>query len=37
MKETQVTAEIELIPADEKKKWSRPPISMYFEVIHYNF
>jgi len=34
MKESQITAEIELLPSAEKKKWSRPPISMYFEVKH---
>ena len=32
MKESQISAEIELLPAAEKKKWSRPPISMNFEV-----
>ncbi|CAH1240240.1 AP-2 complex subunit mu isoform X1 [Branchiostoma floridae] len=31
MKESQISAEIELLPSD-KKKWSRPPISMNFEV-----
>lgn len=33
MKESQISAEIELLPTAEKKKWSRPPISMNFEVI----
>lgn len=32
MKETQVSAEIELLETDTKKKWTRPPISMNFEV-----
>lgn len=31
LKEMQLSAEIELLPND-KKKWSRPPISMNFEV-----
>ncbi|CAF0892888.1 unnamed protein product [Didymodactylos carnosus] len=31
MKESQLSAEIELLPND-KKKWNRPPISMNFEV-----
>lgn len=33
MKECQISAEIELLPASDKKKWNRPPISMNFEVI----
>lgn len=33
MKETQLSAEIELLETDSKKKWTRPPISMNFEVI----
>ncbi|CAM9942235.1 unnamed protein product [Lampetra fluviatilis] len=32
MKESQISAEIELLPTNEKKKWARPPISMNFEV-----
>lgn len=32
MKETQLSAEIELLMTDTKKKWNRPPISMNFEV-----
>ncbi|UYV68727.1 AP2M1 [Cordylochernes scorpioides] len=32
MKETQLSAEIELLQTDAKKKWNRPPISMNFEV-----
>lgn len=32
MKETQLSAEIELLQTDTKKKWNRPPISMNFEV-----
>ncbi|XKL65441.1 hypothetical protein PGB90_008861 [Kerria lacca] len=32
MKETQLSAEIELLETDSKKKWTRPPISMNFEV-----
>lgn len=32
MKETQLSAEIELLETDTKKKWTRPPISMSFEV-----
>ena len=31
MKDNQMSAEIELLPTSEKK-WSRPPISMNFEV-----
>lgn len=33
MKESQISAEIELLPTSDKKKWSRPPISMNFEVM----
>lgn len=32
LKETQLSAEIELLLTDTKKKWNRPPISMNFEV-----
>ncbi|XP_041480038.1 AP-2 complex subunit mu [Lytechinus pictus] len=32
MKESQISAEIELLPTSDKKKWARPPISMSFEV-----
>merc|ERR1712098_1013593 len=32
MKESQISAEIELLTTDTKKKWTRPPISMNFEV-----
>ena len=32
MKESQISAEIELLQTDTKKKWTRPPISMSFEV-----
>ncbi|EDV23794.1 AP-2 complex subunit mu [Trichoplax sp. H2] len=32
MKESQISAEIELLPSSDKKKWNRPPISMNFEV-----
>ena len=32
LKETQLSAEIELLETDTKKKWTRPPISMNFEV-----
>jgi len=32
MKETQLSAEIELLETDTKKKWTRPPISLNFEV-----
>lgn len=32
MKESQISAEIELLQTDNKKKWTRPPISMNFEV-----
>merc|ERR1719322_1489816 len=32
MKECTITAEIELLPAKESKKWTRPPISLNFEV-----
>jgi hypothetical protein len=34
LKETQLSAEIELLETDTKKKWTRPPISMNFEVIY---
>lgn len=34
MKETQLSAEIELLETDTKKKWTRPPISMNFEVTY---
>lgn len=49
MKESQISAEIELLPTNDKKKWARPPISMNFEVrewkkkwnpvftLHYDF
>jgi len=32
MKECQLSAEVELLSTNDKKKWTRPPISMYFEV-----
>nr|ACO12761.1 AP-2 complex subunit mu-1 [Lepeophtheirus salmonis] len=32
LKESQISAEIELLQTDSKKKWTRPPISMNFEV-----
>lgn len=32
LKEAQLTAEIELLPSTENRKWQRPPISMNFEV-----
>ena len=32
MKESQISAEIELLQTDSKKKWTRPPVSMNFEV-----
>ena len=32
MKECQLSAEIELLNTSDKKKWTRPPISMSFEV-----
>ncbi|KAL5014716.1 hypothetical protein ScPMuIL_008986 [Solemya velum] len=32
MKECQLSAEIELLSTSDKKKWTRPPISMNFEV-----
>jgi len=32
MKECQLSAEIELLNTNDKKKWARPPISMNFEV-----
>eukprot|EP00096_Caligus_rogercresseyi_P006257 TRINITY_DN2257_c0_g1_i1.p1 TRINITY_DN2257_c0_g1~~TRINITY_DN2257_c0_g1_i1.p1 ORF type:complete len:433 (-),score=184.42 TRINITY_DN2257_c0_g1_i1:370-1668(-) len=32
LKESQISAEIELLQTDGKKKWTRPPISMNFEV-----
>lgn len=33
MKECQLSAEIELLNTSDKKKWTRPPISMNFEVM----
>ncbi len=35
MKECQLSAEIELLNVNEKKKWTRPPISMNFEVCFF--
>ena len=32
MKECQLSSEIELLNTSDKKKWTRPPISMSFEV-----
>ncbi|MBZ3870784.1 AP-2 complex subunit mu [Sciurus carolinensis] len=32
MKESQISAETELLPTNDKKKWARPPVSMNFEV-----
>ncbi|XP_020917766.1 AP-2 complex subunit mu [Exaiptasia diaphana] len=32
MKESQISAEIELMPTKDSKKWARPPISLNFEV-----
>ena len=32
MKESQISAEIELLPTRDTKKWTRPPISLNFEV-----
>ncbi|EDO41835.1 predicted protein [Nematostella vectensis] len=32
MKESQISAEIELMPTKDAKKWARPPISLNFEV-----
>lgn len=37
MKETQLSAEIELLETDTKKKWTRPPISMNFEVANLSY
>lgn len=37
MKESQLSAEIELLQTDTKKKWTRPPISMNFEVYFFHF
>ncbi len=37
MRETQLTAEVELLPSSEaakQKQAARPPISMNFEVCH---
>jgi len=34
LKEAQLTAEIELLPTADNKKWQRPPISMNFEVAY---
>lgn len=32
MKECQLSAEVELLTTSDRKKWTRPPISMQFEV-----
>uniref|UniRef100_A0A4W6DCU2 Adaptor related protein complex 2 subunit mu 1 n=1 Tax=Lates calcarifer TaxID=8187 RepID=A0A4W6DCU2_LATCA len=32
MEESQISAEIKLLPTNDKKKWTRPPLSMNFEV-----
>lgn len=32
MKESQISAEIDLLATSDKKKWNRPPVSMNFEV-----
>ena len=32
MKESQISAEIDLMATKENKKWARPPISLNFEV-----
>ena len=32
MKESSLNAEIELLPTADNKKWTRPPISLNFEV-----
>ena len=37
MKEAQISAEVELLPGAEKKKWARPPISLNFEVSFFFF
>ena len=33
MKESQISAEIDLMATKENKKWARPPISLNFEVM----
>lgn len=33
MKESQISAEIDLMATKENKKWARPPISLNFEVL----
>jgi len=37
MKECQLSAEIELLNTNDKRKWTRPPISMNFEVSKHRF
>ena len=37
MKESQISAEIELLPTRDTKKWTRPPISLNFEVNFFQF
>ena len=32
MKESQISAEIDLLTGSNTKKWNRPPVSMNFEV-----
>lgn len=36
MKESQISAEIDLMATKENKKWARPPISLNFEVMSVN-
>ena len=33
MKESQISAEIDLMATKDNKKWARPPISLNFEVM----
>ena len=35
MKESQISAEIDLMATKENKKWARPPISLNFEVMNF--
>lgn len=37
MKESQISAEIELLPSRDTKKWTRPPISLNFEVREFKY
>ena len=33
-KDATLTADVEFMDSKDRKKWTRPPISMNFEVLH---